>query len=605
MNIKSYYLSLFILFFIICGMNYAQTYFDRVNKTELYQNNRIINGEITQNSNFNFYYAPLILEGGRSTPFYVIGPEINTQLTGFYDFQSNGECKHYVNRFDQNTLHCAYMHRLDSGVAASRRSGYSFSSDDGSTFTFVTDIPTTSSGHPSLTVKSDGSAVICNYYSNTPNAYGGLHYDVAPGAGSFTTKDFQAAMLFPGCARLSNNNIFAIGIAHPIDTVTSMVYNTTTNTFGSIKKFYLTEVPDAGMIVTYAAGPNGKAIIVFDPYADVGGNFGLNRLFITSSNDNGVTWNTPSVLYNPSIINGDTIAPYFGLDAIYDNAGNYYVAFNSLSPSGLFSSAKLWVIKNGGVPNLVAQHSGTNGIPEAADTPLNQDAGICTIDHPSLSLSANGTCIYTAYAVQYQNDTLNGFNKCHIYVSTAKTSDLVFSNPIRITNAGAGSFDERFPSLNQISPDLGGNSGTTLFLVYQKDPQPGSCVNSDEAPISRSTLIFRNIFSLYCENLPGVKNIGNEIPDSYVLYQNYPNPFNPETKINFDIRYRSNVTIKVYDVLGRLVTDLVNDELLEAGEKQVDFNASSLSSGIYFYTIEVKEDSKIIFVDSKRMVLVK
>jgi hypothetical protein len=590
-----------ILFLIAssCLVNYSQ--YTRVNK-----NVPINDDSYYKNSKIpNFNSSHLILEGGRSTPFYVIGPEINTQLSGFFDFQSNGECKHYINRVDQFTMHCVYMYRTDSAVVASRRSGYSFSTDGGSIFTFVTNIPGGSSGHPSLTVKPDGSAVICNYYSINANSYGGLHYDVAPGAGTFTTKDFQAAMLFPGCARLSNNNIFTVGIAHPVDTVTARVFNFASNNFITMKKFYLSEVLNVGMTVTYAAGPNGKVIIVFNPYADDGGNFGLNRMFISSSVDNGTTWSTPSVLFNPSIINGDTVAPYFGVDAIYDQSGNYYVAFNSIAPSGEYSSAKLWVIKNGGTPALVAQHTGINGIPEAANTVLNSDAGICTIDHPSLSLSADGLCLYAAYAVQFQNDTLNGFNKCHIYVSRAKTSDLAFASPIRITNSGPGSFDERFPSLNQVTPDLGGSQGSTLFLVYQKDPQPGSCVNGDNAPTSRSTLIFRNIFTLNCEGLPGVTNIGNEIPGNFSLHQNFPNPFNPETKIRFELPKRSYVNLNVYDVTGKLITSLIYNELLEPGLKEINFNSSSFASGVYFYTLTAGSGSGQEFIESKRMILVK
>ena len=101
---------------------------------------------------------------------------------------------------------------------------------------------------------------------------------------------------------------------------------------------------------------------------------------------------------------------------------------------------------------------------------------------------------------------------------------------------------------------------------------------------------------------PGPNNasqIGNVIPDSYSLNQNYPNPFNPTTKINFAIPKQGFVTMKVYDVLGRVVKNLVN-EVKEAGLYSVDFNASELSSGVYFYKMEVNG-----FTDVKRMVLVK
>jgi len=73
-------------------------------------------------------------------------------------------------------------------------------------------------------------------------------------------------------------------------------------------------------------------------------------------------------------------------------------------------------------------------------------------------------------------------------------------------------------------------------------------------------------------------------PLSFALNQNYPNPFNPATTISYSIPEKSFVTVKVYDVLGNEVASLVNGEM-EAGEHTINFNASNLSSGIYYYRI--------------------
>jgi hypothetical protein len=97
----------------------------------------------------------------------------------------------------------------------------------------------------------------------------------------------------------------------------------------------------------------------------------------------------------------------------------------------------------------------------------------------------------------------------------------------------------------------------------------------------------------------GIGQIGNGIPETYALSQNYPNPFNPTTKINFAIPKQGLVTLKVYDVLGREVANLVN-EVKTAGNYIVDFDASNLSSGVYFYSIKVNG-----FTDVKRMMLIK
>jgi hypothetical protein len=89
------------------------------------------------------------------------------------------------------------------------------------------------------------------------------------------------------------------------------------------------------------------------------------------------------------------------------------------------------------------------------------------------------------------------------------------------------------------------------------------------------------------------------IPKEFTLSQNYPNPFNPTTKINYALPKTGLVTMKIYDVTGREIHTLVND-VKQAGNYSVDFNGSSLSSGVYFYKIQSGD-----FVMTKRMVLIK
>ena len=97
----------------------------------------------------------------------------------------------------------------------------------------------------------------------------------------------------------------------------------------------------------------------------------------------------------------------------------------------------------------------------------------------------------------------------------------------------------------------------------------------------------------------GIKPLTGTIPDNYLLLQNYPNPFNPVTKISFAIPESGFVTLKVYDVLGREISSLVNAQK-NAGSYVVDFDASNLTSGIYFYRLDVNG-----FVDTKKMTVLK
>ncbi|UCH66823.1 MAG: T9SS type A sorting domain-containing protein, partial [Ignavibacterium sp.] len=85
--------------------------------------------------------------------------------------------------------------------------------------------------------------------------------------------------------------------------------------------------------------------------------------------------------------------------------------------------------------------------------------------------------------------------------------------------------------------------------------------------------------------LSDVVNVEVINPAQYALSQNYPNPFNPSTTINFTLPEASNVTLKIFNTLGEEVSVLVN-RVMEAGTHNVNFDASQLQSGIYFYRLE-------------------
>ncbi len=99
-----------------------------------------------------------------------------------------------------------------------------------------------------------------------------------------------------------------------------------------------------------------------------------------------------------------------------------------------------------------------------------------------------------------------------------------------------------------------------------------------------------------------VTDVNNETgsPVSFSLSQNYPNPFNPSTKIKYSFPLESNVVLKIYNVLGEEVRTLVNNELKSAGTFTIDFNASSLPSGVYLYRLQAGD-----FVQVKKMMLLK
>jgi hypothetical protein len=100
-------------------------------------------------------------------------------------------------------------------------------------------------------------------------------------------------------------------------------------------------------------------------------------------------------------------------------------------------------------------------------------------------------------------------------------------------------------------------------------------------------------------NIVSVPDDETTTPGTFSISQNYPNPFNPATKITYSIPNSSQVIIKVYDILGNEVATLKNERMQE-GRYEITFDASALSSGVYFYRISANE-----FVDTKKMILMK
>ncbi len=169
-----------------------------------------------------------------------------------------------------------------------------------------------------------------------------------------------------------------------------------------------------------------------------------------------------------------------------------------------------------------------------------------------------------------------------------------------------------------LRPDWSGPKGG---MYYAFDVSTGKIVDSVGVPMGDSTaggvysprgaawsndgkMMFLadydyNIVSVWKATSTSVRKEEGVNPASFELTQNYPNPFNPTTNIKFSIPNSSFVTLKVYDLIGREVATLLNEEK-QAGSYNVDFNASKLASGMYIYTLNAGN-----FTSSKKMMLMK
>ncbi|MCB0722182.1 MAG: aryl-sulfate sulfotransferase [Ignavibacteriae bacterium] len=119
-----------------------------------------------------------------------------------------------------------------------------------------------------------------------------------------------------------------------------------------------------------------------------------------------------------------------------------------------------------------------------------------------------------------------------------------------------------------------------------------------EMKLSNNMVSYR-VYKFDWDSTTSVGNNNGSIPNTYSLSQNYPNPFNPITTIDYSIPVAGNVTLKVYDIMGREVGSLVNG-YKPAGSYNVTFGTSKLASGVYIYKIESGN-----FTESKKMVLMK
>jgi hypothetical protein len=139
---------------------------------------------------------------------------------------------------------------------------------------------------------------------------------------------------------------------------------------------------------------------------------------------------------------------------------------------------------------------------------------------------------------------------------------------------------------------------TTFYadtMKFRNSPQQYSSVVYD----STVELTYPTTYNSTDPVITGITGLTETLPTEFQIYQNYPNPFNPTTTIKYDVPKSSFVNIKVYDVTGKVVTELVNKDM-NAGRYEVNWNASVYASGIYFYKIETKDFTKVM-----KMVLLK
>jgi hypothetical protein len=209
------------------------------------------------------------------------------------------------------------------------------------------------------------------------------------------------------------------------------------------------------------------------------------------------------------------------------------------------------------------------------------------------------TSVNTGYAVGAKPDTNGTYSAIAVKTTNAGASWF----PLNLSAHGPADYlsflndNEGWVTTSEGYIWHTGDGGITWQLQsYQQGT--ALCIQFVDARTGYASF-FNSIFKTTTGGVIGITPVSSGIPKAFILHQNYPNPFNPVTNIEFELPKSGVVKITLYDILGSEV-DVMANEYLSAGSYKYDYDASKLSSGIYFYRLEAGEFNAV-----KKMILIK
>ena len=577
-----------------------------------------------------FYRSPIISLITNPFTIYYNETDFVTSTTftptngqSIYDMQSSGTPMHiWQNPNNPDDIHCVYMTAdYNDPLFSNRRCKYYYSSDRGTTWSFISEVPNgVRSGYVCITGMSDGNILIANH-SNAPGSPATIHSqvfaDIYPGLGQFERLDpgagnFGANPIWPRVIATSSiinsNKFFLISSQHPMGD--SAFFNigtslTSPGTFSGWTTQYNCEVNETYNVARGDDGRIGVAYInnkahFFNDVGDV--------YFIESTN-NGTTFSTPLKIFDADFsATGDSLGAMRGVSIAYQY-NKPKVVYEIIRQDPLASQyLPFWPNKimfwsptlPGSDPDRSIVIADSSNVWFPRDSLFaGVDDGFGPVCRPVIGCSLDNNVIFSAF-ISITNkfgapvDTTN-FHA--IYLTASGDGGATWKIPVQITPLSPV-MDWAYPSITPVNDVDASNYYVNMSI--QKDTIPGSFINGELNGPSLAQQMFTRIKISRDSINVSFKNISNEIPGMFELFQNYPNPFNPSTTIMFAISEQSNVTLKIFDINGREIVILVNNETVSIGIKEINFDASGLSSGIYLYTIKAND-----FNAMKKMLLIK
>jgi hypothetical protein len=235
-------------------------------------------------------------------------------------------------------------------------------------------------------------------------------------------------------------------------------------------------------------------------------------------------------------------------------------------------------------------------------TPTYAQSGSYSIDFKVADYK--GTTAVGGSATVTATITVSNVNRAPVFTATIPNGTIadvhIAPNPVFYKFQYTGNDPDGTPVAYSLIAGPTGSSITTdgLFSWAPTVSQAGSSFVVT-VQISDGTLTALSTVIIFASSTITSVNEYSGIPTEYVLMQNYPNPFNPTTSIRFGLPTESNVRLSVFNILGQEVALLVN-QTMSAGYHKVDFDASQLTSGLYFYKVQAEN-----FVQVKKMLLMK
>lgn len=365
----------------------------------------------------------------------------------------------------------------------------------------------------------------------------------------------------------------------------------------------ITAWTEVGLTVPTAASENPVRKSPNGDYLAIVADNGTDSLFLYVSEDQGTTWST-------ELIGQQNITPIDnrpGLEPLFVNFGQrsyavsndgvVHIGWNGYSidtstpdTSAAFpalywnSNHKTWLAISDEAEEdgeLLDYYPG-NGIGNAYPTPVvSEDGSVVAVMYQAPEYDG-GLNLYEGTVSIYYTD---------IKYAVSEDGGASFDAPVHA--AGNPSESDVFPAAYDWLVQEGNEY--TIHFMYMTDAIPGVSLFADNNEESEDS--YWNYESVTFTAEPSSVEDG-EVPVTFALDQNYPNPFNPSTTIKYSVPELTDVTLKVYDVLGKEVATLV--DAAQVGSYTVEFDASNLASGLYIYTLKAGS-----FTSSKKMMLMK